>query len=112
MIKLLNYQDLDGCLYCFDKVVSVGMFEYVGKDNLFFYFKKVKEVLKRGGMFLFYFILCCFEGKINVWVDKYIFLGGYLSFLREVMSVMSECDFYLFMVESLCIYYVKILDIW
>ncbi|MDU9800214.1 class I SAM-dependent methyltransferase, partial [Helicobacter pylori] len=62
-IKLLNYQDLDGRLYRFDKVVSVGMFEHVGKDNLPFYFKKVKEVLKRGGMFLLHSILCCFEGK-------------------------------------------------
>ncbi|UOR41145.1 cyclopropane fatty acid synthase [Helicobacter pylori] len=111
-IKLLNYQDLDGRLYRFDKVVSVGMFEHVGKDNLPFYFKKVKEVLKKGGMFLLHSILCCFEGKTNAWVDKYIFPGGYLPSLREVMSVMSECDFHLLMAESLRIHYAKTLDIW
>ncbi|WP_104761506.1 cyclopropane fatty acid synthase [Helicobacter cetorum] len=111
-IKLMNYQDLDGRMYRFDKVVSVGMFEHVGKDNLPFYFKKVKEVLKTGGMFLLHSILCCFEGKTNAWVDKYIFPGGYLPSLREVMSIMSECDFHLLMAESLRIHYAKTLDIW
>ncbi len=111
-IKLLNYQDLDGMHYRFDKVVSVGMFEHVGKANLPFYFKKVKEVLKVGGMFLLHSILCCFEGTTNAWIDKYIFPGGYLPSLREVISIMSESDFHLVLAESLRLHYAKTLDIW
>ncbi|MDO7252450.1 class I SAM-dependent methyltransferase [Helicobacter cappadocius] len=111
-IKLLNYQDLDGSLYQFDKVVSVGMFEHVGKANIPLYFKKVKEVLKPGGMFLLHSIMCCFEGDTNAWIDKYIFPGGYLPSLREVISIMSESDFHLLMAESLRIHYAKTLDIW
>ncbi|PAF54549.1 SAM-dependent methyltransferase [Helicobacter sp. 13S00482-2] len=111
-IKLLNYQDLDGALYQFDKVVSVGMFEHVGKLNIPLYFKKVKEVLKPGGMFLLHSIMCCFEGETNAWIDKYIFPGGYLPSLREVISIMSESDFHLLIAESLRIHYAKTLDIW
>lgn len=111
-IKLLNYQDLDGMHYRFDKVVSVGMFEHVGKANLPFYFKKVKEVLKVGGMFLLHSILCCFEGTTNAWIDKYIFPGGYLPSLREVISISAESDFHLVLAESLRLHYAKTLDMW
>ncbi|WP_104753545.1 class I SAM-dependent methyltransferase [Helicobacter salomonis] len=111
-IKLLNYQDLDGMHERFDKVVSVGMFEHVGKANLPFYFKKVKEVLKVGGTFLLHSILCCFEGTTNAWIDKYIFPGGYLPSLREVISITAESDFHLVLAESLRLHYAKTLDIW
>ncbi|PAF46352.1 SAM-dependent methyltransferase [Helicobacter sp. 12S02634-8] len=111
-IKLLNYQDLSGEQYQFDKVVSVGMFEHVGKANIPLYFKKVKEVLKPGGMFLLHSIMCCFEGETNAWIDKYIFPGGYLPSLREVVSIMSESDFHLLMAESLRVHYAKTLDTW
>ncbi|WP_183038119.1 ribose-phosphate pyrophosphokinase-like domain-containing protein, partial [Helicobacter pylori] len=47
-----------------DGEINIQISESVrGKDNLPFYFKKVKEVLKTGGMFLLHSILCCFEGK-------------------------------------------------
>lgn len=111
-IKLLNYQDLDGKLYQFDKVVSVGMFEHVGAANIPLYFKKVKEALKPGGMFLLHSIMCSFEEKTNAWIDKYIFPGGYIPSLREVISIMSESDFHLLMAESLRVHYAKTLDIW
>ncbi|WP_120943817.1 MULTISPECIES: class I SAM-dependent methyltransferase [Helicobacter] len=111
-IRLLNYQDLDGMHERFDKVVSVGMFEHVGKENLPFYFKKVKEVLKVGGVFLLHSILCCFEGTTNAWIDKYIFPGGYLPSLREVISISAESDFHLVLAESLRLHYAKTLDIW
>ncbi|WP_104733083.1 class I SAM-dependent methyltransferase [Helicobacter felis] len=111
-IRLLNYQDLDGMHERFDKVVSVGMFEHVGKENLPFYFKKVKEVLKVGGTFLLHSILCCFEGTTNAWMDKYIFPGGYLPSLREVISITAESDFHLVFAESLRLHYAKTLDIW
>lgn len=111
-IELLNYQDLDGSKYQFDKIVSVGMFEHVGKANIPLYFKKVKEVLKVGGMFLLHSIMCCFEGETNAWIDKYIFPGGYLPSLREVVSIMSESDFHLLTAESLRFHYAKTLDMW
>ncbi|EDO7248359.1 class I SAM-dependent methyltransferase [Campylobacter coli] len=110
-IRLQNYQDLEFEDY-FDKVVSVGMFEHVGKENLGLYFMKAKQVLKPGGSMLLHSILAMFEGKTNAWIDKYIFPGGYLPSLREVVSAMSEWDFHLLLAESLRIHYAKTLDIW
>ncbi|MBZ7935259.1 MULTISPECIES: SAM-dependent methyltransferase [Campylobacter] len=110
-IRLQNYQDLEFENY-FDKVVSVGMFEHVGKENLGLYFMKVKQVLKPGGMMLLHSILSMFEGKTNAWIDQYIFPGGYLPSLREVISIMSEWDFHLLLAESLRIHYAKTLDMW
>lgn len=110
-IKLLNYQDLEFEEY-FDKVVSVGMFEHVGAQNLSLYFAKVKQVLKTGGTFLLHSIICMFEGKTNAWIDRYIFPGGYIPSLREVISVSSQWDFHLLFAESLRMHYAKTLDIW
>ncbi|AXL29014.1 class I SAM-dependent methyltransferase [Campylobacter jejuni] len=110
-IRLQNYQDLEFENY-FDKVVSVGMFEHVGKENLGLYFMKVKQVLKPGGSMLLHSILAMFEGKTNAWIDKYIFPGGYLPSLREVVSAMSEWDFHLLLAESLRMHYAKTLDLW
>lgn len=110
-IRLQNYQDLEFENY-FDKVVSVGMFEHVGKENLGLYFMKVKQVLKPGGSMLLHSILSMFEGKTNAWINEYIFPGGYLPSLREVVSVMSEWDFHLLLAESLRVHYAKTLDMW
>ncbi|MCI5968899.1 SAM-dependent methyltransferase [Helicobacter sp.] len=110
-IKLENYQDMQYENH-FDKVVSVGMFEHVGKENLGLYFMKVKQALKPGGSFLLHSILAMFEGKTNAWIDRYIFPGGYLPSLREVVSTMSEWDFHLLLAESLRIHYAKTLDMW
>ncbi len=110
-IRLQNYQDLEFKEY-FDKVVSVGMFEHVGKENLNLYFMKVKQVLKPGGYFLLHSILSMFEGKTNAFIDKFIFPGGYLPSLREIISIMSEWDFHLLLSESLRMHYAKTLDLW
>lgn len=110
-IRLQNYQELEFQEY-FDKVVSVGMFEHVGKQNLGLYFSKVKQVLKPEGSFLLHSILSMFEGKTNAFIDRYIFPGGYLPSLREVVSVMSEWDFHLLLAESLRFHYAKTLDYW
>jgi len=110
-IRLQNYQDLE-FKEEFDQVISIGMFEHVGKENLALYFSKVKQVLKPGGSFLLHSILAMFEGKTNAYIDKYIFPGGYLPSLREVISHSSEWDFHLLLAESLRIHYAKTLDLW
>ena len=110
-IRLQNYQDLQEKEY-FDKIVSVGMFEHVGVKNLSLYASKSKEALKPGGIFLLHSIMSVFEGKTNAWIDKYIFPGGYLPSLREVIRILSEFDYHLLLAESLRFHYAKTLDIW
>ncbi|CBG39286.1 SAM-dependent methyltransferase [Helicobacter mustelae] len=110
-IMLKNYQDLEMENY-FDKAVSIGMFEHVGRANFPLYFSKVKQCLKPSGSFLLHTILASFEGETNAWIDKYIFPGGYLPSLRELISIASEFDFHLLLAESLRLHYAKTLDIW
>ncbi|PAF45344.1 class I SAM-dependent methyltransferase [Helicobacter sp. 11S02629-2] len=115
-IKLLNYQDLSlealGLDKPLDKIVSVGMFEHVGKANISFYLSKVKSILKEGGNFLLHSILCEFEGNTNAFIDKYIFPGGYIPTLREVIYASTDLEFELGMAESLRIHYAMTLDKW
>jgi cyclopropane-fatty-acyl-phospholipid synthase len=75
-IRFEDYRDTVGQ---FDHVVSLGMFEHVGPKNYRIYMKKVRSLLKDGGLFLLHTI-----GHVrshpagDLWIDKYIFPGGVL----------------------------------
>jgi len=112
-VKLLNYLDLDEKTYCFDKIVSVGMFEHVGKKNIPKYLEKVSSLLRPGGLSLLHTITDTTENKPeNSWIKKFIFPGGYVPSLREVIWQLPEYDFHLLHGESLRMHYAKTLDCW
>ncbi|MBP2650432.1 MAG: cfa [Firmicutes bacterium] len=112
-VKLMNYLDLDEKEYQFDKIVSVGMFEHVGKANLPTYMAKVNTLLTPGGLSLLHTITGTTEDvPTNTWMKKYIFPGGYVPTLRETIWLLPEYDFHLLHVESLRLHYAKTLDIW
>ncbi len=110
-VRLLNYLDLEENAH-FDKVVSVGMFEHVGKENLPAYMKKVRQLLKPGGLSLLHSIMGPREAPVNSWIRCYIFPGGYIPSLRETISLLPEYDFHLLHAESLRLHYAKTLDHW
>ncbi|MDF2501739.1 MAG: cfa [Anaerosporomusa subterranea] len=111
-VMLINYQDLDETKYQFDKIVSVGMFEHVGKENLPKYMKKINRLLTPGGVSLLHTITATKEKPVNSWMEKYIFPGGYVPSLRETMWLLPEYDFHLLHVESLRMHYAATLDRW
>ncbi|MCB2262266.1 MAG: cyclopropane fatty acyl phospholipid synthase [Candidatus Thiosymbion ectosymbiont of Robbea hypermnestra] len=75
-IELMDYRDLSGC---FDKVVSVGMFEHVGSKNYPAYFAAVKRAMAADGLFLLHTIgNYNHMPTTNAWIDKYIFPNGYI----------------------------------
>jgi cyclopropane-fatty-acyl-phospholipid synthase len=80
--KLKNYQDLKGVQ--FDRIVSVGMFEHVGRRNGKRYFRKVAKLLVPGGISVLHTITQQESRATNAWVDKYIFPGGYLPTVAEI----------------------------
>ena len=75
-VELISYLELDSRQLQFDKIVSVGMFEHVGKSNLPCYMNKVNELLVPGGLSLLHTITGMFEEITNSWMTKYIFPGG------------------------------------
>jgi len=111
-VKLLDYLDLEENNYHFDKIVSVGMFEHVGLDNLAKYMEKVNKLLKPGGLSLIHSIMGTHEDGVNSWINNYIFPGGYLPSLRETISFLPQYDFHLLHAESLRLHYAKTLDRW
>ena len=112
-IELINYLDLDATKYRFDKIVSVGMLEHVGKENIGRYLDKVQQLLVPGGLSLLHSITGNRETDIcNTWIANYIFPGGYVPTLREVIWQLPDHDFHLLHTESLRIHYAMTLDHW
>lgn len=111
-VKLINYLDLNETKYQFDKIVSVGMFEHVGKENLPKYMDKVNRLLVPGGLSLLHTITGTKEKQVNSWMEKNIFPGGYIPSLRETMWLLPEYNFHLLHAESLRIHYATTLERW
>jgi len=111
-IELINYQDLAKRDLEFDRVISVGMYEHVGRGNHRDYFRAVHKLLKPGGISLLHTITNELEVKSDPWIDKYIFPGGYLPSLRETVHLMPEFDMRLMDYENLRLHYALTLDEW
>ena len=111
-VELMDYRDLPKSGYTFDRVVSVGMVEHVGRANYQLFNDCVKAVLKDGGTFLLHFISALKEHAGDPWIKKYIFPGGTVPSLREMVSCMAEDDFHIMDIENLRLHYNKTLLCW
>lgn len=111
-VKLMDYRDLPQYGEKFDRVVSVGMVEHVGRDNYKLFLDCVNESLKPGGLFLLHFISALKEHPGDAWIKKYIFPGGTVPSLREMVSCMAEDDFHIMDIENLRLHYNKTLLCW
>ncbi|MGL5646825.1 MAG: class I SAM-dependent methyltransferase [Clostridium sp.] len=111
-IKFMDYRDLKKSGLEFDRVVSVGMAEHVGHNNLPLYFENINAVLKKGGLFLLHNITSPLESEGNHWITKYIFPGGYVPTVREEVHIAAELDFRIVDIESLRLHYMKTLMHW
>lgn len=111
-VKLMDYRDLPQLGQTFDRVVSVGMVEHVGRNNYQLFIESVKKVLNPGGLFLLHFISGLKEHPGDPWIKKYIFPGGTVPSLREMISSASECDFHTMDVENLRLHYNRTLLCW
>lgn len=104
-VKLMDYRDLPKSGLKFDRVVSVGMVEHVGRDNYQLFNDCVDAVLEEGGLFLLHFISGMHEKPGDAWMSKYIFPGGMLPSLREMITDMTEDNFHVQDVENLRMHY-------
>jgi len=97
----------------FDRIVSVGMFEHVGVGHFGEFFKKVSELLTPDGTMLLHSInRSDGPGATSAWVKKYIFPGGYIPALSEVMPHLEKHGLYVTDVEILRLHYAKTLRAW
>ena len=108
--KLLDYRQLGEK---FDRIVSVGMFEHVGRKFYKSFFKKIDKLLNNDGISLVHTI-----GSVNPprdphpWITKYIFPGGYTPSLSEVVTPIEKAGLIVSDIEVLKLHYSHTLRHW
>lgn len=108
--RLQDYRDVPET---FDRVVSVGMFEHVGRQNYGAFFKKVYECLNEDGVALIHTIgRADGPGSTDPWTGRYIFPGGYAPSLSEIMPHIEKAGLYITDLEVLRLHYAETLREW
>jgi cyclopropane-fatty-acyl-phospholipid synthase len=97
----------------FDRIVSVGMFEHVGKQHYRTFFDKCRELLTDDGIMLLHTI-GRWDGPsdTNAWVERYIFPGGYTPALSELAPAIERSGLIISDVEVLRLHYAETLRAW
>ena len=108
--KLQDYRDLTGN---FDRIVSVGMFEHVGVNHYDTFFRKSAQLLADDGVMLLHSIGRS-EGPnaTSPWIAKYIFPGGYIPSLSEVLPHIEKSGLLTTDIEILRLHYAETLKHW
>jgi cyclopropane-fatty-acyl-phospholipid synthase len=97
----------------FDRIVSVGMFEHVGKQHYHTFFRKCRELLTDDGVILLHTIgRWNGPAATNAWVRRYIFPGGYTPALSELASVIEKSGLIVSDIEVLRLHYAETLRAW
>ena len=108
-VKLLDYRRLAGK---FDNLVSIGMFEHVGKRFIPAFMRQAATLLKKGGTGLLHTIAKDVETPTDPWTMRYIFPGGYIPSLPETLREMGRAGLCVLDVEGLRLHYGRTLDCW
>ncbi len=108
--NLQDYRDVPGP---FDRIVSVGMFEHVGVGHYDEFFKQCAKLLADDGVMVLHSIGRS-EGPsvTNPWISKYIFPGGYIPALSEVLPCIEKAGLLVTDVEILRLHYAETLKAW
>ncbi len=108
--KLQDYRNHEGQ---YDAIVSVGMFEHVGKRNYPRFFEKVQSLLKPDGAALLHTIgNSSGPEPHNPWFEKYVFPGGYIPAGSEILPAIEDAQLVITDLEVWRKHYAKTLKEW
>ena len=108
--KLIDYRQLNEK---FDRIVSVGMFEHVGRNFYRTYFNKVFQLLNEKGIALIHTIGSSMPPRDpQPWIQKYIFPGGYTPSLSEISKPIEKSGLIISDIEVLRMHYAHTLRNW
>ncbi len=97
----------------FDRVVSVGMFEHVGIDHFRRYFGQVRDRLTPDGVALLHTIgRIDGPGITDPWIERYVFPGGYIPALSEIVPAIEKSRLWTTDIEVLRLHYAETLRHW
>lgn len=116
-VRLEDYRDMAKHGEKYNKIISIGMFEHVGKENLPEYFETVKDLLEEQGFALIQGISSHRDMRAedkgrNAFIIKYIFPGGYIPSVAELVDSITKIDMNLIDLESLRRHYQLTLEEW
>jgi cyclopropane-fatty-acyl-phospholipid synthase len=97
----------------YDRIVSVGMFEHVGVKHYDQFFRQVRDLLAEDGVALLHSI-CSFDPPApdNPFITKYIFPGGHIPSISEVIPAIERAGLLVTDLEILRLHYAETLKIW
>ena len=108
--QLRDYRDVAGP---FDRIVSVGMFEHVGAPYYQEFFDTAARLLADDGVMVLHSIGRMDGPSItNPFINKYIFPGGYIPALSEVLPCIERAGLWVTDVEILRLHYAETLKAW
>ena len=108
--RLQDYRDVDER---FDRIVSVGMFEHVGVNFYDRFFRACAQSLADDGVMVLHSIgRSEGPGVTNPWIAKYIFPGGYIPALSEVLPAIERAGLLVADIEILRLHYAATLRAW
>ena len=108
--ELCDYRDLTGS---FDRIVSVGMFEHVGVPNFREFFRRCHNLLTPDGVMLLHTIgRMGGPGNTDAFTRKYIFPGGYIPALSEIVAASEPNKMIVTDVEVLRLHYALTIREW
>jgi len=108
--ELLDYRSVNSK---FDRIVSVGAFEHFGKKFYKTFFKKIKNIMNDDGICLLHTIGSVDEpGPSQPFIQKYIFPGGIVPSLSEIITPIEKTGLVLSDCETLIHHYDKTLKAW
>jgi cyclopropane-fatty-acyl-phospholipid synthase len=108
--ELADYRQVTGR---FDRIVSVGMFEHVGPPYYRTFFDKCRTLLSPEGVMLLHTIgRADGPGATDPWIAKYIFPGGYVPALSQMMPAIERSMLWLTDVEALRLHYARTIEHW
>jgi len=107
---LMDYRDVTGS---FDRITSVGLLEHVGTPQYPAFFEHTYRLLANDGVM---FSHCCGRagppGSTDAWTRKYIFPGGYIPALSELVTESEKAGWQVMDVEAMRYHYAHTLQEW
>jgi cyclopropane-fatty-acyl-phospholipid synthase len=110
--ELCDYRDLAARGEKFDRIISVGMFEHVGRPNHKRYYSAVASMLAMGGVSVLHTISSEVEEPTDRWIEKYVFPGGYIPSTREIVAALPGHNLRLIDYENLRLHYAMTMEEW
>ena len=107
---LQDYRKVEGP---FDRIVSVGMFEHVGVGYFRAFFEACRKLLAENGSMVLHSIgRTDGPGDTSMWIQRYIFPGGYIPAISEVIPAVEKAQLHITDMEILRLHYAQTLRAW